>query len=189
MGNVPRRSLVDEHLSVILPIIASTPVSGYVYSDVPGAYWAAAQIAWARDGGLMTGYYDGTFRPWAGTTRQELWMVLARLSGANPADMWAAREWAMNVGITDGTNPHSPLSRQQMIAMLYRYASYRRMDLTAPSNLGYYRDGSSVSPYARTAMSWAANKAIITGDANGLLHPQDIATRADFAVYLYRFLQ
>ena len=187
--SAPRRSLVDEHLSVILPLVASTPVSGYVYDDVSGTYWAATQIAWARDGGLMTGYYDGTFRPWAGTTRQELWMVLARLSGANPADMAAARQWAMNIGITDGTNPYSPLSRQQMISMLYRYASYRRMDLTAPSNLGYYRDGASVSAYARTAMNWATNKAIITGDSNGYLHPQDIATRADFAVYLYRFLQ
>lgn len=187
--SAPRRSLVDEHLSVILPLVASTPVSGYVYDDVSGTYWAATQIAWARDGGLMTGYYDGTFRPWAGTTRQELWMVLARLSGANPADMAAARQWAMNVGITDGTNPYSPLSKQQMISMLYRYASYRRMDLTAPSNLSYYRDGASVSAYARTAMNWATNKAIITGDSNGYLHPQDVATRADFAVYLYRFLQ
>ena len=189
VGNVPRRSLVDEHLAAVLPIIASTPVSGYVFSDVSGTYWAASQIAWARDGGIMTGYYDGTFRPYAGTTRQELWMVLARLSGANPADMWAAREWAMNVGITDGTNPYSPLSNQQMIAMLYRYAQYRRMDLTAPSNLGYYRDGASVSPYARTAMSWATNRGIITGDGSRNLNPQNIATRADFAVYLYRFLQ
>ena len=189
VGNVPRRSLVDEHLAAVLPIIASTPVSGYVYDDVSGTYWAAGQIAWARDNGLMTGYYDGSFRPYAGTTRQELWMVLARLSGANPADMWAAREWAMNVGITDGSNPYAPLSNQQMIAMLYRYAAYRRMDLTAPSNLGYYRDGSAVSGYARTAMSWATNRGIIAGDANGRLNPQNIATRADFAVYLYRFLQ
>lgn len=190
VGNVARRSLIDEHLSVVLPIIASTAPNGYVYDDVSGTYWAAPQIAWARDGGLMTGYYDGTFRPYAGTTRQELWMVLARLSGANPADMWAAREWAMNVGITDGTNPQSPLSNQQMITMLYRYASYRRMNLTAPTTmLSIYHDGASVSPYARTAMAWAINQGIVTGNGTGYLNPQNIATRADFAVYLYRFLQ
>lgn len=186
----PRRSLIDEHLSVVLPIIASTPANGYIYDDVSGTYWAAPQIAWVTDGGLMTGYFDGTFRPYSGTTRQELWMVLARLSGANPADMWAAREWAMNVGITDGTNPHSPLSNQQMITMLYRYASYRRMNLTAPTTmLSLYHDSASVSAYARTPMAWAINKGIVNGNGTGYLYPQNIATRADFAVYLYRFLQ
>lgn len=189
-GNVSRWSLVDEHLAAVLPIIAATTPNGYVYDDVSGTYWAAPQIAWARDGGLMTGYFDGTFRPYSGTTRQELWMVLARLSGVNPADMWAAREWAMNIGITDGTNPHSPLSNQQMITMLYRYASYRRMNLTAPTTmLSLYHDSASVSPYARTAMAWAINQGIVTGNGTNYLYPQNIATRADFAVYLYRFLQ
>lgn len=189
-GSVSRWSLVDEHLAAVLPIIAATTPNGYVYDDVSGTYWAAPQIAWARDGGLMTGYFDGTFRPYSGTTRQELWMVLARLSGVNPADMWAAREWAMNIGITDGTNPHSPLSNQQMITMLYRYASYRRMNLTAPTTmLSLYHDSASVSPYARTAMAWAINQGIVTGNGTNYLYPQNIATRADFAVYLYRFLQ
>lgn len=190
VGQVARRSLAEEQLSVALPIIASLPASGYVFDDVSGTYWASGEIAWARDSGILSGYYDGSFRPYAATTRQELWMVLARLSGASPADMRAAREWAMNAGITDGTKPESPLSTQQMIAMLYRYASYRGMNLAAPSaNLSLYRDGASVSTYARTPMSWAINRGIVTGNGTSYLHPQDIATRADFAVYLYRFLQ
>ncbi len=190
VGNVPRRSLVDEHLAVVLPIIASTPASGYVFSDVSKNHWAASEIAWARDGGIMSGYFDGSFRPYAATTRQELWMVLARLAGAQPADMWAAREWAMSAGITDGTNPYSPLSTQQMIAMLYRYAGYRGMNLAAPTaNLALYRDSGSLSPYARTPMSWAINQGIVTGIGDGRLNPQNIATRADFAVYLYRFIR
>lgn len=190
VGQVARRSLAEEQLSVALPIIASLPASGYVFDDVSGTYWASGEIAWARDSGILSGYYDGSFRPYAATTRQELWMVLARLSGASPASMSAAREWAMNAGITDGTKPESPLSTQQMIAMLYRYASYRGMNLAAPSaNLSLYRDGASVSTYARTPMSWAINRGIVTGNGTSYLHPQDIATRADFAVYLYRFLQ
>lgn len=190
VGQVARRSLAEEQLAVALPIIASLPASGYVFNDVSGTYWASGEIAWARDSGILSGYYDGSFRPYAATTRQELWMVLARLSGASPADMRAAREWAMNAGITDGTKPESPLSTQQMIAMLYRYASYRGMNLAAPSaNLSLYRDGASVSAYARTPMSWAINRGIVTGNGTSYLHPQDIATRADFAVYLYRFLQ
>ena len=190
VSTVARQSLVDQHLAAVLPIIAANAANGYIFDDVSGTYWAAPQIAWVKDGGLMTGYYDGTFRPYSGTTRQELWMVLARLAGANPADMWAAREWAMNVGITDGTNPYAPLSNQQMITMLYRYASYRRMNLTAPTTmLSIYHDSASVSPYARTPMAWAINQGIVTGNGTGYLYPQNIATRADFAVYLYRFLQ
>lgn len=190
-GGVPvsaRRSIMEEHLSVILPILASMPPSGYVFDDVAPGHWAAAEIAWARDGGMMSGYYDGTFRPYAATTRQELWMVLARLAGARPADMWAAREWAMNAGISDGRNPHSPLSVQQMISMLYRYAQYLGVDVSGQANLRTYRDNSMISGYARNAMAWAVDRGIVAGDANNRLNPQNIATRADFAVFLYRFV-
>ena len=190
-GGVPvsaRRSIMEEHLSVILPILASMPPSGYVFDDVAPGHWAAAEIAWARDGGMMSGYYDGTFRPYAATTRQELWMVLARLAGARPADMWAAREWAMNAGISDGRNPHSPLSVQQMISMLYRYAQYLGVDVSGQANLRTYRDNSMISGYARNAMAWAVDRGIVVGDANNRLNPQNIATRADFAVFLYRFV-
>lgn len=181
---VDRRSLAEE------PLTLSVVPTGYVYSDVTGTYWASNAIAWAQTSGLMTGYYDGSFRPYSGTTRQELWMVLARLSGASPATMQAAREWAVNAGITDGRNPEAPLSHQQMITMLYRYASYRGMNLTAPTtNLSLYRDSASVSPYARTPMAWAINRGIVNGNGTGYLNPQNIATRADFAVYLYRFVQ
>lgn len=190
-GGIPvsaRRNIMAEHLAVVLPILASMPPSGYVFDDVPPTYWAAAEIAWARDGGMMSGYYDGTFRPYAATTRQELWMVLARLAGARPADMWAAREWAINAGISDGRNPHSPLSRQQMISMLFRYAQYLGVDVSAQASLRGYRDSAAISGYARNAIAWAIDQGIIAGDTDGLLHPQDIATRADFAVYLYRFV-
>ena len=183
-----RRSLIDEHLAIALPILASMSANGYIYDDVPPTYWAAAEIAWARDGGMMSGYYDGTFRPYSSTTRQELWMVLGRLAGANPADMWAARQWAMSAGISDGQYPHSTLSRQQMIAMLYRYAQYLGKDVSAQANLQGCQDVSMISGYARNAMAWAVDQGIITFDASGCLHPQDIATRADFAVYLFRFI-
>lgn len=190
-GAIPvsaRRNIMEEHLAVVLPILASMPPSGYVFDDVPPTYWAATEIAWARDGGMMSGYYDGTFRPYAATTRQELWMVLARLAGARPADMWAAREWAISAGISDGRNPHSPLSRQQMISMLYRYAQYLGVDVSAQASLRGYGDSAAISGYARNAMAWAIDQGILAGDFDGLLHPQDIATRADFAVYLYRFI-
>lgn len=188
VGNVPRQSLLEQHVAIVAPILASMPPSGYVFDDVAPGHWAAAAIRWARDGGMMSGYYDGTFRPYAATTRQELWMVLARLAGARPADMEAARIWAVNAGISDGRNPYSPLSRQQMISMLYRYAQYLGRDISGQVPLRNYRDNAAVSGYARNAMAWALDQGILTSDADGFLFPQNIATRADFAVYLYRFV-
>lgn len=183
-----RRDIMQEHLAVVLPILANMPTNGYVFDDVGPGHWAASAIAWARDGGMMTGYYDGTFRPYAATTRQELWMVLARLAGARPADMWDARQWAINTGISDGRNPHSPLSVQQMISMLYRYAQYLGVDVSPQASLRGYRDTAAISGYARNAMAWAVDQGIVVADASNRLNPQNIATRADFAVFLYRFV-
>ena len=94
----------------------------------------------------------------------------------------------MNAGISDGRNPHSPLSVQQMISMLYRYAQYLGVDVSGQANLRTYRDNSMISGYARNAMAWAVDRGIVAGDANNRLNPQNIATRADFAVFLYRFV-
>ena len=104
-----------------LAAIASL-ASGDVFTDVPATHWAADQIRWARNQNLMGGYEDGSFHPTAATTRQQLWMVLARMDGTFPATMADARAWAVNTGVSDGTNPAGVLSRQQLVTMLYRFA-------------------------------------------------------------------
>ena len=182
-GNV-RKDNTD--LSVILAIAAMLSGDG-VFVDVPGDHWAAREIRWARDGGLMSGYEDGSFRPYATSTRQELWMVLARLAGARPADMAAAREWAVRTGVSDGRNPHSALSRQQLVTMLYRFAGSQGIRVSASANLGGYADGRAVASYAKDAFSWAVAKGIVGGDSNGRLNPEGTATRAHFAVLLCRY--
>nr|WP_325211353.1 S-layer homology domain-containing protein [uncultured Oscillibacter sp.] len=175
------------NMDIILPAIVAMLSHDGVFADVPGTHWAVNEIRWARNGGLMSGYDNGEFRPWADTTRQQLWMVLARLAGARPADMEAARQWAVNTGVSDGTNPHGVLSRQQLVTMLYRFAKTRGADVSASAKLGGYADSRAVASYAKDAFSWAVAKGIVGGDANGRLNPENTATRAHFAVLLYRY--
>lgn len=155
--------------------------------DVSRSYWAAPYIAWAYQRGVMNGTGNGNFTPNGLTSRQQLWMVLARLSGEKPVNMAAARAWAMSNGISDGTNPGGSLTRQQLVAMLYRYAQMRGCDLTASGELGNYNDARNVSSYARQAMAWAVGNGIVTGTADLRLNPQGTATRSHFAAMMFRF--
>lgn len=159
------------------------------FTDVAKDSTFYGDIAWAADKGYMTGYSDGTFRPDAGTTRQVLWMVLARMDGADPADMAAARTWAMEKKISDGTNPTNPVTRQQMVAMLYRYAQLKGYKLDGGKSLDTFSDAASVADYAKDAMSWAVGNGIVQGTASGTLNPTGAAIRAHFAAFLHRFCQ
>jgi len=172
--------------SATLAAIAGMLTGDGVFADVPKEHWAAKEIRWARDGGLMSGYGTGAFGPNGATTRQQLWMVLARLDGLRPADMSVARTWAMNAGVSDGTNPNGALSRQQLVTMLYRFAKTKGVDVSASAKLGSYADGAKVASYAKDAMSWAVGKGIVTGSGSKL-NPEGTATRAHFAVFLYRY--
>ncbi len=175
-------SLDDATLAAISAMLSGDGV----FVDVPGTHWAAKEIRWARDGGLMSGYGNGYFNPTASTTRQQLWMVLARLSGTRPADMAMARQWAINTGVSDGSNPSGVLSRQQLVTMLYRFAKSQGVNVSASAKLSGYSDSAKVASYAKEALSWAAAKGIISG-SNGKLNPEGTATRAHFAVFLYRY--
>lgn len=181
-GNRDDGSLDDATLAAISAILSGDGV----FVDVPGTHWAAKEIRWARDGGLMSGYGNGYFGPTASTTRQQLWMVLARLSGTRPADMAMARQWAINTGVSDGSDPTGVLSRQQLVTMLYRFAKSQGKDVSASAKLSGYTDSAKVASYAKEALSWAAAKGIMSG-SNGKLNPEGSATRAHFAVFLYRY--
>ena len=162
-------------------------LNGDLPNDVSKDYWAAPYIGWAYQRGVMNGTGNGNFSPNGLTNRQQLWMVLARLSGEKPLNMAAARAWAMSNGISDGTNPGGSLTRQQLVAMLYRYAQMRGCDLTASGELGNYNDARNVSSYARQAMAWAVGNGIVTGTADLRLNPQGTAARSHFAAMMFRF--
>ena len=157
------------------------------FDDVPASFWAYDEIAWAYDNGYVNGTSAATFSPNSSITRQQVWMILARLSGADPASMAAAREWAMVNDISDGTNPGNAVTRQQLVALLYRYAQLMGYDNGAREALSSFPDAGTVSGYAQEPMQWSVANGIVAGTSAGTLNPTGTATRAQFAVILYRF--
>ena len=114
-------------------------------------------------------------------------MILARLSGADPANMSAAREWAVTNGVSDGTTPGGAVTRQQLVALLYRYATLMGYANDQRADLSAYPDAGTVAGYAVEPMQWSVANSIVGGTSNGTLDPTGTATRAQFAVILYRF--
>ena len=159
------------------------------FADVSADYWAYDEIAWAYENGYMNGTSATAFNPGGNVSRQQLWMILARLSGASPASMAEAREWAIGNGISDGSNPGGAISRQQMVATLYRYAKLMGYDTTGAADLTVFSDHASVADYAKEAMAWSVKNEIVGGTAQGTLNPAGTASRAQFAVILYRFVK
>lgn len=157
------------------------------FSDVPESFWAYDEIAWAYDNGYVNGTSASSFSPNASISRQQVWMILARLSGADPANMSAAREWAVTNGVSDGTTPGGAVTRQQLVALLYRYATLMGYANDQRADLSAYPDAGTVAGYAVEPMQWSVANSIVGGTSNGTLDPTGTATRAQFAVMLYRF--
>lgn len=162
------------------------PAPSASFTDVAAGYWAADDINWCYAKNVMLGNSATTFNPTGVTSRQQLWMVLARVNGSAPDSMATARTWAINMGVSDGTNVSGSLTRQQMVAMLYRYSAIKGYSGKIGGSLSAFSDAGSVSAYARDAMSWAVANGIITGN-DGRLNPNGTATRAQFAAIMHRF--
>ena len=89
--------------TLLLAALLALPAAAF--DDVPEDHWARDAIAWAYENGYVSGTSAAAFSPGASISRQQVWMILARLSGGAPADMAAARAWAVESGISDGTAP------------------------------------------------------------------------------------
>ena len=170
----------------VTPIYASVKPT---FTDVDSGYWASDAIEWVAEKGYMTGVSDTAFAPEGRVSRQQVWMILARLSGAEPVNMAEAKAWAMANGVSDGTAPGAAVTRQQMVTLLYRYAVLMGYDVSVgeDTNILSYEDAFSVSEYAVPAFQWACGAGIVGGITPDTLAPQSNATRAQFAVILSRF--
>lgn len=160
------------------------------FSDVPVGHWAKEAISYASGKGLLNGVGNGAFDPEATTTRATLVTILARLDGVdtNGGETWYSKgtDWAVSKGISDGTNPDAPISREQFVTMLYRYAG---QPAVAGNALGGFADGQAVSDWAIPAMEWAVATGLMTGRTDGTLDPTGTATRAEAAALLMRYCQ
>ena len=162
--------------------------AGQTFGDIPVSHWAAGEINWANQAGYMNGS-QGRFNPDGTMTFQQLWMILARLTGSRPANMEDARRWAVVEGFAEGFNPNYPVARHQLVTALYRCAHLMGSANNATTSLAGYTDSRTVPASARSAMAWAVANGIVGGTSDGRLNPNSTITRAQFAVLLYRFSQ
>lgn len=168
--------------------------AGLPYDDVKEGDWFYSAVEYVTEAGLMGDTGHGSFEPNTNTTRAMIWAILARLSGADTTPVsgpWysVAQEWAMNSGVSDGTNPNGAITREQLVTMLYRYAETHGIDVTEGGMaIREFADVERVSSFAGPAMTWAVNTGLISG-IDGKLVPQGLATRSQVATVLMRFAQ
>ena len=137
----------------------------------------------------MNGTSSTTFSPDATTTRGMIVTILARVEGVGTGGTpWyaAGQKWAMDNGISDGTNMTGSITREQLAAILYRYAKQKGYDVSKSASLSSFSDADKVSGYASEAVQWAVAEGLLQG-SNGRLDPQGSATRAQVAAILHRF--
>ena len=186
---------------------APQPVQSSGFTDVAASDWFYSAVRYAYENGLMTGTGSGAFSPNATITRGMLVTIFYRLenepavTAANPfTDVSSgsycekAAAWAAANGIVGGYGdgrfgPNDALTREQLAAILYRYAQYKGYDLSASADPSGYSDQAGISAFARTAMAWANAEGLITGTSGSLLSPKGTATRAQTAMILMRFCQ
>ena len=158
------------------------------FSDIPNGHWSNDSIDFVTSRELFNGTSGTTFSPGANMTRGMLWTVLARMDGVDTTSgsTWyeAGRVWAMESGISDGTNADAPHTREQLVTMLWRYAGSPAVTY----DLSSYSDSHSISDWAQTAMAWAVEQGLIQGPGNNLLTPGALATREQVATILPRFV-
>lgn len=183
---------------------AWTAWNGGRFQDVPRDAWYAGAVERVCAAGLMNGTGPASFSPGGTVTRGQIAAILHRLAGEpaargssfsdvsasayyGEAVAWAARQGVVE-GFYDGTfRPDLPVSRQQLAAILWRYAGLEGADSGARASLRGYRDAGEVSGYAREAMSWALAEGILQGTRDQTLQPQGRAARGQAAVLLERF--
>ena len=175
-------SATIEILDDFVPLATALP-----FTDVPASAWYYDELLYAYNFRLFSGTSVTTFNPNANMTRQQMWMVLARMAGENPANMDAAQAWATDNGISDGSNPTNNVTREQFVTLLWRFAGSPKME--GEMGLAGYDDAASIADYAAEAMLWAVKNQIISGTSNTTLSPEKSASRAQVAVILARFKQ
>ena len=155
------------------------------FLDVAEDAWYREAVRFVDETGLMTGTSATGFAPEAATTRAMIWTILARMDGVNTdGEVWyeAGQTWAMENGVSDGSNPGANISREQMVTMLWRNAGEPKAETT----LDAFTDSGRVSDWAMEAMCWAVEAGVIQG-SGGKLNPAGSATRAEVAAMLMRY--
>lgn len=176
-----------------------------LFRDVDSSSWYAGSVAFAASHELFNGTSDTTFDPNGLMTRGMLVTVLHRLEDTPAAKtpnifadvaagLWYtdAVVWANENGIVTGTGagfePNGTVTREQLATILYRYAKYLGLDVSATGDLSQFQDSGNISDWASEAMRWAVGTGIITGKSDVVLDPHGSASRAEVAAMLQRLI-
>ena len=177
------------------------------FIDVDENDWFYDAVAYAYENSLMAGTSGTAFSPDLTTTRAMIVTILYRLEdtpivsgGSDFTDVeigqWYsdAIAWAAANNIVGGYGnglfgPDDPITREQLAAILYRYAQYKGYDTTASADLSHYADLGQLSEWAQEAVAWANSEGIISGTSADTLAPKDSATRAQAAAMMMRFCE
>lgn len=181
------------------------PIGSNHYSDVYRGAWYYDAVQFVTDKGLMNGMTTTRFSPDETTTRAMIVTILWRQAGSpssgsgtrfydvdpylwyGSAVRWAAANNIVN-GYGDGTfGPDNTITREQMAAILYRYAQYRGYSVGSTGSLGGFTDANRISDYATAACYWSCGRGIMEGITDTTLGPKEYSTRAQVATILMRF--
>ena len=190
----------------VTPAKPAAPV-GLPFADVSGSDWFYNDVRYVYGKGIMDGTGADRFSPNAPLTRAMIVTILYRMAGSPSvsgssdftdvaAGKWFAKAvaWAAANGIVNGYGsglfgPNDPVTREQLAAILYRYAVYGGMTaVTLEENLGSFADTAQLSAYAIQAMNWAVGQGLINGSGSNLV-PKAQATRAQVAAIIHRYLE
>ena len=176
------------------------------FTDVNKDDWFYSSVEYACRNGLMKGTSDTKFEPESAVTRGMFVTVLYRLENEPAAKKAAftdiergsyyenAVAWASENALVNGISenefaPEEAITREQMAAILYRYAKFKGMDMTVQSQKNRYTDSGEIEAYAAEAVLWASEYGILTGHADGRFAPKDNAERAQMAAVFMRFIE
>lgn len=163
------------------------------FNDIEKGSWKYDAAAFVSARGLFNGTGNGEFSPDRQMTRAMLMTVIARMNGldtsidASKDALSQGMEWAVKNGISDGTRAGAPITREQLVTMLYRSAGEPELDDGAETALSSFKDSDSVSEYALKAITWAVKNGIINGNGDGTLAPRAGATRAQAAQMMLNY--
>lgn len=178
------------------------------FTDVKESDWYYETVKYVSENGIFNGMTEDTFVPGSELTRAMLVTVLYRAEGSpriesdskfsdiNLEDWFGAPViWAAENGIVNGISetefaPNNAITREQIAAIMYRYAQAKKYDTTQGGMaVREYEDYETISSWAKEAMQWAVNTKLINGKTATTVNPQDKATRAEAATIIMRFIE
>lgn len=204
-------TLDNASVNAAIPVDESAPVEPELpFTDVDAGSWYYDAVKYVYENKVMNGVEGNQFAPNETLSRAMLVTILYRLDGEPSLDgenlgypfedveegAWYSDPvyWARLHGIVNGVEgnkfaPNDGLTREQMAAILYRYAQYKKLDVSASADLGTFADGNKTSSWAVDAMKWAVGEKLINGLEGNTLVPQGTSTRAQVATVMMRFME